>query len=210
MAAEDTWKTLVASQLVREGLVDARVEAPSKPPLCQADECHWQFVVTAGKNGDRTELGTLHVDVKTNEAQWEPNDGRNKRYTIEAYTDYEQARQRVELAVLALPYVKKYCERLRDQHKLDCALWAEQQPENMQCVPKPSVLDDCLWPVYLGEINVDHAVRQATFYVDATNASVVAASPMACGPMPLVKWRAYVAKSRTGKLPPCPDEPGAR
>ena len=207
--AENTWKRLVADQLVGEGLAEARIAPPSQPPICDAD-CHWQFVVTDGEKDDRRVVGTLHVNVETNEVLWEPNDGRNKRRPIEAHATYERSRRRVVHAVAGLPEVKRHCERLRKQHQLDCALWAEEEPENTECAPKPTVLDPCLWPVYLGELNVGHAVRHATLYVDANKAVVIGAAPMACGPMPLSKWRSYVAKEAAGKLPQCPDEDAGR
>jgi hypothetical protein len=97
---------------VPEDLGEALVEPPADPPICLERLCYWRFVVSAGKDDQRRQIGTVHVDVKTHDALWEPNDGRNKRYTLEAYAAYDQARDRVERAVAELPDVKAYCKRL--------------------------------------------------------------------------------------------------
>jgi len=110
----------------------------------------------------------------------------------------------------ALPEVKSYCAALeKAQQPSHCAMWSEDESApTTPCNRDPTYLDDCLWPVYLGESHPDHAVRFATIWVNLTSRSVGAVSDFACGRMPLAVWRGWRAKvSATPDHPPdCPEE----
>jgi hypothetical protein len=112
--------------------------------------------------------------------------------------------------VSRLPDVKRYCASLeRAQQPSHCAMWSEDEnAPTTRCASNASFLDDCLWPVYLGESQPDHTVRYATLWVNLTARTVTAVSDWACGRMPASVWRAWRAKvSATPDKPPdCPSE----
>jgi hypothetical protein len=205
-AAKDALKALLERGLLPDWAARSHVEPPGQMPRCEIGRCTWSFAVSVSSEDSLTLVGALHLDATTYEALWEPNDGRNRSFTIEAFAAYDRDRRRVEGAVTALPEVKAFCERLQKVHKLSCALWAEQEPEDAACGPNPSPIDPCLWSVYLGEIHEgSHATRSATFYVDTAPATVVGVSPLECEPMTLSAWQAYTAKKNAGRKPRCPE-----
>ncbi len=109
-----------------------------------------------------------------------------------------------------LPEVKSYCAALeRAPQKSHCVMWSEDESApTTPCRRDPTYMDDCLWPVYLGESHPDHAVRFATIWVNLTSRSVAAVSDFACGRMPFAVWKSWRAKASAAPDPPpdCPDE----
>jgi len=114
----------------------------------------------------------------------------------------------VDLA-LGMPEVKAYCASLeKAPQPSHCTMWSEdERAPTTRCKADASYLDDCLWPVYLGESHPDHAVRFATIWVNLTSNSVAAVSDFACGQMPLATWRAWrIAVAAAPDNPPeCPE-----
>lgn len=191
--------------LLEPTLVDPRLEPGPAEPGCDKDGCRYAFEITfKAPDGERIRAGIVYVDAKTGEPSWQPNDGRDKRWSFTAFDAFKKKQSRVLDAASRLTEVKSYCALLA-RRKVGCLVWVEEPPD-VDCPTDPPLGHECLWSVYVGENQSTHSVRFATVYVDPNAGRVVGAAPIECDPMSPANFRSYFKayQRSSGKAARCP------
>jgi hypothetical protein len=181
-AAEGVWRGLV------EGYGGPALEGPGDAPACDEAGCAWRLDVTVRGREGRVTLGSVLVDAQGKQIAWRPG-GSDRRWAVDAFIEHRRREDSILRAVEALPEVKTYCARVKAQG-LGCLIYVESHEPAGPCPRRPTPTDDCLLPVYVGEVHETHASRFATLFVEPRSRAVVGATDLACGSMSLARWRA--------------------
>lgn len=197
---------VVLARLAEKSFTDVHLDPGPPAPECKDGRCTWVFEGSGAYGGERSKLATLYVDDGTLAVAFEPNDGTGKRWEPDAYVKYRASAERAVNAVLDLPEVKRWCAAI-EKKGVRCTLWLDSASE-VACPAQPRLGDECLFGVYLGEVQPGYATRAFTVFVVPETWSVLGASGIECDRLSLKELRQHLsALARGQKTPKCASMP---